>query len=119
MVKKFLFMAAIAGALLAASVGKASAEFFVDAYIGPAFTQDGKFAHGPNFPATTRSDTVVSGGARIGYFFIPYIGVALDVSHYQPDGKFRGGGSGFFFDSPAPALSIDPRGLLPVLACRD
>jgi opacity protein-like surface antigen len=115
MVRKFLFMAAITGALFATSAGKASGEGFVEAYIGPAFTQDGKFDHGPNVPATTRSDTVVSGGARIGYFFIPYIGVALDVSHYQPDGRFGGGGSGFSFDSRVTALSFDLMGRLPLL----
>jgi len=85
--------------LVAVGVGKASGELFLDAYIGPAFTTDGDFDNGPAAPATTDFDTVVSGGARVGYFFIPYIGFAFDVSHYQPDGDFGGAGSGFSFDS--------------------
>ena len=95
----------------------ASAEVFLDAYIGPAFTQDGKFDNGPAVPATTKYDTVFSGGARIGYFFdaVPFIGFAIDGSHYQPDGKFGGGGSGFSFDVRVTGLSFDLMGRLPLM----
>jgi opacity protein-like surface antigen len=94
------------------------AELFVDAYVGPAFTEDGKFKNGPAANATTKFDTVVSGGARLGYFFdaVPFIGFAIDGSHYQPDGKFGGGGSGFDFDSRVTGLSFDLMGRLPLMA---
>jgi opacity protein-like surface antigen len=100
---------------LLGSAGNVLAEVFLDAYIGPAFTSRGDFDNGPNVPATTKFDTVVSVGARIGYFFIPYLGFAVDVSHYQPDGKFGGGGAGFKFDSRVTALSFDLMGRLPLL----
>ena len=75
---KFFLLALIVVASLAGHVGNAFGEVFLDAYIGPAFTSNGKFNNGPAAPATTKFDTVVSGGARIGYFFIPYIGFAVD-----------------------------------------
>src|SRR5919108_4495950 len=95
-----------------------AAELFVDAYVGRAFTEDGKFDNGPAVPATTKFDTVVSGGARLGYFFdaVPFIGFAIDGSHYQPDGKFGGGGSGFDFDARVTGLSFDLMGRLPLMA---
>ena len=118
MVNRILAMFLATISLLAIRVTKASAEVFIDAYIGPAFTQDGKFDHGPAAPATTKYDTVVSGGARIGYFFdaVPFIGFAIDGSHYQPDGKFGGGGSGFSFDARVTGLSFDLMGRLPLMA---
>jgi hypothetical protein len=87
-----VFLATISS--FAIRVAPVSAELFVDAYVGPAFTEDGKFENGPAAPATTKFDTVVSGGARLGYFFdaVPFIGFAIDGSHYQPDGEFGGGG---------------------------
>jgi opacity protein-like surface antigen len=104
--------------LLTLRVATVSAEVFIDAYVGPAFTSDGKFDNGPAVPATTEFDTVVSGGARLGYFFdaVPFIGFAIDGSHYQPDGKFGGGGSGFRFDSRVTGLSFDLMGRLPLMA---
>ena len=112
---KFLIFSLILAASLAVPVGSAFAEVFLDAYIGPAFTSKGKFDNGPAASATTKFDTVISGGARIGYFFIPYIGFAVDTSHYQPDGKFGGGGSGFKFDSRVTGLSFDLMGRLPLM----
>ena len=102
----------------AVRVAPLAAELFVDAYVGPAFTEDGKFDNGPAVPATTKFDTVVSGGARLGYFFdaVPFIGFAIDGSHYQPDGKFGGGGSGFDFDARVTGLSFDLMGRLPLMA---
>jgi len=113
---KVLILSLSAAILVAGNFGKASGELFLDAYIGPAFTTNGKFNNGPAVPATTKFDTVVSGGARVGYFFIPYIGFAVDVSHYQPDGDFGGGGSGFSFDSRVTGLSFDLMGRLPLMA---
>jgi opacity protein-like surface antigen len=110
-----LFLSLVAAFLLAGNVGKAAAEVLLDAYIGPAFTQNGKFNNGPAAAATTKFDTVVSGGIRVGYFFIPYIGFAVDLSHYQPDGDFGGGGSGFSFDSRVTGLSFDLMGRLPLM----
>jgi opacity protein-like surface antigen len=110
-----MFLATIS--LLAIRVATVSAELFVDVYVGPAFTHDGKFENGPGAPATTKFDTVVSGGARVGYFFdaVPFIGFAVDGSHYQPDGKFGGGGTGFSFDSRVTGLSFDLMGRLPLI----
>jgi opacity protein-like surface antigen len=102
-------------AYFAVSGSTAFAEVFLDAYIGPALTSDGKFNNGPSTPATTKFDRVISGGVRAGYFFIPYIAFAVDVSHYQPDGKFGGGGSGFKFDSRVTGLSFDLMGRLPLM----
>ena len=115
MKRKFLISSLIVAISLAVNAGNVFAELFLDAYVGPAFTSKGKFDHGPNVPATTKFDTVISGGARVGYFFIPYIGFAVDVSHYQPDGKFGGGGAGFKFDSRVTALSFDLMGRLPLM----
>jgi opacity protein-like surface antigen len=112
---KFFIVSLILAISLGVPAGRAFGEVFLDAYIGPAFTSDGKFNNGPNVPATTKFDTVVSGGARIGYFFIPYIGFAVDLSHYQPDGEFGGGGSGFSFDSRVTGLSFDLMGRLPLM----
>jgi hypothetical protein len=111
-----VFLATISS--FAIRVAPVSAELFVDAYVGPAFTEDGKFENGPAAPATTKFDTVVSGGARLGYFFdaVPFIGFAIDGSHYQPDGKFGGGGRGFDFDSRVTGLSFDLMGRLPLMA---
>jgi opacity protein-like surface antigen len=44
-----------------------------------------------------------------------YIGFTVDVSHYQPDGKFGGGSSGFSFDSRVTGLSFDLVGRLPLM----
>lgn len=110
-----LFVSLFAAISLAGAVGTAIGEVFLDAYIGPAFTEDGKFRDGPAADATTKFDTVVSGGVRAGYFFIPYIAFAVDVSHYQPDGKFGGAGTGFRFDSRVTGLSFDLMGRLPLM----
>lgn len=112
---KTVLLSLFAALLIAGMPGKASAEVFLDAYIGPAFTADGKFKNGPAPAATTEFDTVVSGGVRVGYFFVPYIGFAVDLSHYQPDGDFGRGGSGFSFDSRVTGLSFDLVGRLPLM----
>lgn len=68
-----------------------SAEWFADFHVGPAFTQDDD--------VTTDTlgikvkfqdlefDNSVSLGGRFGHWFgpWPYLGVALDVSHFRPD----------------------------------
>jgi opacity protein-like surface antigen len=113
--RKLLFVSLLVAAVVAGTSRYAAAEVFLDAYVGPAFTSDGKFNNGPAASATTKFDTVVSGGARIGYFFLPFLGIAFDVSHYQPDGDFGSAGSGFSFDSRVTALSFDLMGRLPLL----
>ena len=99
----------------------ASAEWFIDAYVGPAFTQSEAFDHGPNLPAHTHYNAVVSGGGRAGYYFDfwPYLGLAIDASHYQPEGKFSGGGSGFRFDARVTGLSLDAMLRLPLFTSKN
>jgi opacity protein-like surface antigen len=111
--KPLLFVLSLAMVLTAAVAARA--EWFLDAYVGPAFTQNGDFKNGPAASATTKFDTAFSLGGRGGYYFeslpylgsFPYLGLALDLSHYQPDGSFGGGGSGFRFDTKVTALSLD------------
>lgn len=89
-----------------------NAEFLADVYIGPAFTQDDRFAGAP-----MKFDDEVSFGGRVGYYFPAwhYFGVALDLSHYRPDGRFGGIGSGFRFESKITGLSFDAMLRLPLM----
>lgn len=111
--KRLLFLISL-GSLLATST-PSRAEWSFDAFIGPAITQDHKLNH-----AKAKFDTVFSGGGRAGYFFDFWenLGVALDVTHYQPGGKFGGVGSGFSFDGSVTAVSFDPILRLSLLASK-
>jgi opacity protein-like surface antigen len=123
--KPLLFVLSLVMVLTTAVAARA--EWFLDAYLGPAFTQNGNFKNGPAASATTKFDTVFSLGGRGGYYFeslpylgsFPYLGLALDLSHYQPDGSFGGGGSGFRFDTKVTALSLDAMLRLPLLTSKD
>ena len=80
-------------------VAPASAEWFADLYLGDAFTQshDIKIRNNATATATVRPldvnfqsvhfNSSVTGGGRAGYWFqsLPYLGLGLDVSHFQPD----------------------------------
>jgi len=93
-VRLFLFMAFAFGASCL-SVLPASAEFFIDGYAGIALTNDadsnltGTSVFGPSYhvSGTTKwKDSFVFGG-RMGYWFdtVPFLGLALDVSWFQPE----------------------------------
>ena len=114
--RKTLFATLVLAILLTMRATPASAEFFADAYLGPAFTQDDRWAGAP-----TKFDDVFSFGGRLGYYFgfWPYLGVAVDVSHFQPDGKFGGIGSGFSFDGKVTGVSFDAMLRFPVLTSSD
>ncbi len=90
-------LALISVALLASltvAVLPASAEWFGDLYLGAAFTQNNdvtdKFTiSGTPLEVTGKDihfDTSVAGGGRFGYWFnaVPWLGLGLDVSHFQP-----------------------------------
>jgi len=116
----FVLFALLAGFMIVPS--PASAEWFLDAYVGPAFTQSARFENGPAAPASMHyNNPVVSGGGRFGYYFEfwPYLGLAVDASHYQPDGSFSGAGSGFSFDGRVTAISFDAMLRLPLLTSKD
>ena len=67
-----------------------SAEWFADLFVGPAFTQSDDVVL--KFPGLTIRlkdvdfDTSASFGGRLGHWFesAPYLGFALDVSHFRP-----------------------------------
>lgn len=68
-----------------------SAEWFVDLFVGPAFTsRDDISLKPPGFNIrlkdVNRKNSVTYGG-RVGHWFesAPYLGFALDVSHFRPD----------------------------------
>jgi len=70
------------------------AEWIADLYVGPAFTQSDDVVLTPaGLPGLkvrfkdVDFDNSASFGGRVGYWFesTPYLGVALDVSHFRPD----------------------------------
>jgi opacity protein-like surface antigen len=95
MARAFLFVTVIALACVAALAGPASAEWFLDAYMGAALTpkEDATLKgtlsgltvdaqlHGVEF------DTGISTGLRLGYWFpfLRVLGVAADLSYFKPD----------------------------------
>ena len=89
MIKKAFLILLLAWFLVPSA--RASAEWFADLYAGPAFTQNKDV--GVTFLGTRNEikdvdfDTTVSFGGRVGHWFeaLPYLGFALDVSHFRPD----------------------------------
>jgi len=70
----------------------ASAEWFADLFVGPSFTQSEDVVYKTTTIGSIRDKdvnfkNVVSFGGRAGYWFesTPYIGLAMDVSHFRPD----------------------------------
>ena len=88
---RFLPIAVMVLGLLTVDAARASAEWFGDLYAGAAFTEN----HDLKLTFVTmdfnltdlRFDRAVTFGGRAGYWFerLPYLGLALDVSHFQPD----------------------------------
>ena len=79
---------------LMAPSARVSAEWFGDLYVGPAFTKsrDLKVDYTAlGLPKYTikdvNFDTSALFGGRVGHWFeaIPYVGVAIDASHFSPD----------------------------------
>ena len=91
--KKPLINFLLALACIIALSAPASAEWFADLYVGPSFTQsEDVVISQPGFKATLKDvefANSVSFGGRLGYWFesTPYIGFALDASHFRPDMK--------------------------------
>lgn len=91
MQRKSFFTAFSVLAVLAINPLSTSAEWFADLYVGAAFTQS------ENMKLTfldtifkveeLEFDSSASFGGRLGHWFeaVPYLGVALDVSHFRPD----------------------------------
>jgi opacity protein-like surface antigen len=80
----------------------ASAEMFLDLYGGASFPGKPDFTIQTNNGASREtergeSDTVATGGARFGYWFgdlgLPWLGVAGDVSYFEPEFTGPGGGN--------------------------
>ena len=68
----------------------ASAEFFIDGYAGIALTNDADTtidANGFSVVGTTKWKESFVGGGRVGYWFdtVPWLGLALDASYFQPE----------------------------------
>lgn len=100
----------------------ASAEWFGDLFVGGAFTERSEpSATLPVFGVPTtlttkelhHDDSVVFGG-RVGYWLepFPYVGLALDVSHFTPDAPAQTRTVVFNPDlfgasGPAPAKKVD------------
>jgi opacity protein-like surface antigen len=92
---------AIALAAILASAGPASAEPFIDLYGGASFFGDPDFTISTNNGASRETergeaDTDVTFGGRFGYWFtelgLPWLGVAGDVSYFEPEYTGQGGG---------------------------
>jgi hypothetical protein len=68
------------------TVRPASAEWFLDLYGGGSFTQDAdvEFRGGGTLDDQVEFDTTGTGGGRIGYWFLPWLGAALDASYFAP-----------------------------------
>jgi len=85
----------VVSASMALSGGPASAEWFGDLFVGGAFTENSEpvaktLVAGVPSTLTTKdihhSDSITFGG-RFGYWIdrFPYLGVGLDVSHFNAD----------------------------------
>jgi opacity protein-like surface antigen len=88
-----LSLTAIGLAAVLATAAPASAELFLDLYVGGSIFGD------PDFSITTgngafretekgSADTNITGGGRFGYWFtelgLPFLGVAADISYFEP-----------------------------------
>lgn len=94
MLRKVSLLAAV-GLACVMGPGAASAEWFGDLYVGGAFTQNHDVPAKFTFLGTTAEvtgqdlhfDTSFVGGGRFGYWFgsVPWLGLGVDVSYFQPD----------------------------------
>ncbi len=116
--KKPLINFLLALACIIALSAPASAEWFVDLFVGPAFTQNEDVVlTQTGFKARLKDmdfATYALFGGRAGYWFesTPYLGLGVDVSHFRPDignqtvtGCFSGAFVGCFF--PTQIFHID------------
>jgi opacity protein-like surface antigen len=104
--------------------GSASAEWFFDLYGGASIPTDPdvKVTRGGGTRETARghSDTVWTAGGRGGYWFdgqgLRWLGVALDISYFEPEFT-RQGGTGDFAKLKIETLPISPLAMfrLPLL----
>jgi opacity protein-like surface antigen len=74
--------------LLGSAVRPASAEWFLDGYGGASLTADADVTirNGATFDDKVKFDTEAMGGGRLGYWFLPWLGVAADISYFAPAG---------------------------------
>lgn len=87
---KFPLFVLVLLAAVVVTVVPAAAESFADLYLGAAFTQRADVRETtPDLKgrAEFEFDTSVYFGGRLGHWFeaAPYLGLALDVSHFRPD----------------------------------
>ena len=89
--RAFLLGASAVLASLASAAGPAAAEWFADLYAGSAWTEshdrDLTFL-GTKFDQRGQQfETSASFGGRVGYWLesVPYLGLALDAFHFQPN----------------------------------
>jgi hypothetical protein len=79
------------GLLTALAPRLAAAEWFLDLYVGAAFTEDADVTvrNGTTVDDKVKFDTEAVGGGRLGYWFdgIRWLGVAGDVSYFAPAGQ--------------------------------
>ena len=66
--------------------------WFLDFDGGGAFTQDAdiEFRGGATADDTIEFETVGTGGGRFGYWFLPFLGLGLDVSYFAPKASNTG-----------------------------
>lgn len=76
----------------AAAVRPVAAEWFLDVYGGGAFTGDVdvEVRDTVTVDDKVKLDEELTGGGRIGYWFLPWLGAALDVSYFAPAGNTNG-----------------------------
>lgn len=105
---KILFLSLSAWLVLAAIPRVASAEWFLDAYVGAANTENGRHSG-----FRTDYDPGAAAGARVGYYLgvFPFLGFALDGSFFKEEG-----GIGNFndLDIKVRAASLDAMVRLPL-----
>jgi opacity protein-like surface antigen len=105
---KNVLLSLSAGIVLAAIPRIASAEWFVDAYAGPAITENGRFSG-----TKTDYDPGPSAGGRVGYYLgvFPFLGFAVDGSAFKQEGEL---GSFSRFDARGSSISFDAMVRLPL-----
>jgi opacity protein-like surface antigen len=83
-----LVLAVLMLVFIGAAANPVWAEWFVDAYVGAAFTREEVTARVAGISATAEGDSSsFTGGGRIGYYFegIPWLGVAFDASAFKAE----------------------------------
>jgi opacity protein-like surface antigen len=119
------YLTALVVAALLGTAAPASAEMFLDLYVGASFFGDPDFSI-ESEDAIIRerdrgsADTNITGGARFGYWFselgIPFLGVAADVSYFEP--TFSGPTGSNLIETKVQVIPMTPLVMLrlPILA---